>query len=184
MLCKFKLISKEHKELKLSIESIKNKTNDSLKKKQYISCAIFISKVDALTSCIDLIDESFSNPCNEKCNEKVKGMESKLQLSQDNCEDMVKKLEKGSTVTCSKCHPKGHKSNKRPQPKEKLPDEKNKKKTTIKSSLIYTKPNRKNKSKSSRSRRRAMARWLLTRLGRRIGVGTSPFGCPRKSSPT
>ena len=32
LLCKFKLLKKEHKELKLSIESIKNKTNDSLKK--------------------------------------------------------------------------------------------------------------------------------------------------------
>ena len=115
---------------------------------------------------------------------KSKDIESNVQPSQDNCEDMVKKLKKGSTVTCSKCHHKGHKSNKCPQPKEKLSDEKNKKKITIKSSLIYTKPNQKNKSKISRSRRRAMARWLLTRLGRRIGVGTSPFGCPRKSSPT
>ena len=79
---------------------------------------------------------------------RLKG-KSIVQPSQDNREDMVKKLEKGSTVTCSKCHPIGHKSNKRPQPKEKLPDEKNKKKTIIKSSLIYTKPNRKNKSKST-----------------------------------
>ena len=62
---------------------------------------------------------------------------------------MVKKLEKGSTVTCFKCHQEGHKSNKCPQQKKKLPDEKNKKKISIKSSLIYTKPNRKNKSKST-----------------------------------
>ena len=75
---------------------------------------------------------------------KGKSIESNVQPSQDNREDMVKKLEKGSTVTCSKCH----KSNKCPQPKKKLPDEKNKKKITIKSSVIYTKPNRKNKSKS------------------------------------
>ena len=175
------MLSKEHKELKLSIESIKNKTNDSLKKKQYISCAISISKVDALTSCINLIDESFSNPCNEKYNENVvvescddliakkndelkqeverlmkdlyrlkgNGIENNVQPSQDNREDMVKKLEKGSTVTCFKCHQKGHKSNKCPQPKKKLPGEKNKKKITIKSSCIYTKPNRKNKSKST-----------------------------------
>ena len=46
---------------------------------------------------------------------------------------MVKKLEKGSTVTCSKCHKEDHKSNKCPQPRKKLPDEKNKKKITIKS---------------------------------------------------
>ena len=57
---------------------------------------------------------------------------------------MVKKLEKGSTVTCSKCHQRGHKSNKCPQPRKELSDEKNKKKLTIKSSLIYTKPNRRN----------------------------------------
>src|SRR6185437_3750215 len=62
---------------------------------------------------------------------------------------MVKKLEKGSTVTCSKCHKEGHKSNKCTQPRKKLSDEKNKKKFTIKSSLIYTKPNRRNKSNST-----------------------------------
>ena len=62
---------------------------------------------------------------------------------------MVKNLEKGSTMTCPKCHQKGHKSNKCSQQKKKLLDEKNKKKITIKSSLIYTKPNRKNKSKST-----------------------------------
>jgi hypothetical protein len=68
-----------------------------------------------------------------------KGIESNVQHSQNNREDMVKKLEKGSTVTCSKGHKEGHKSNKCPQPKKKLPDEKNKKK--LKSSLIYNKPN-------------------------------------------
>ena len=78
-----------------------------------------------------------------------KGIESNVQSSQDNCEDMVKKLEKGSTVTCSKCHQEGHKSNKCSQPKKKLPDEKNKKNIKNKSFLIYTKANRKNKSKST-----------------------------------
>ena len=80
---------------------------------------------------------------------KGKGIESNVQPSQDNREDMVKNLEKGSTVTCSKCHKEGHKSNKCPQPRKKLPDEKNKKKLTIKSSLIYTKPNRRNKYNST-----------------------------------
>ena len=100
---------------------------------QSIPCAFPISKVDASTSCIDLIDESCSNSCNEKCNENVvvescddlivkendelkqeverlmkdlarlKG-KSIVQPSQYNREDMVKKLEKGSTVTCFKCH--------------------------------------------------------------------------------
>ena len=56
---------------------------------------------------------------------KGKSMESNVQSFQDNCEDMVKKLEKGSTVTCFKCHQEGHMSNKCPQEKKKLPDEKN-----------------------------------------------------------
>ena len=58
------------KEVKLKFESI-NDTNDSLEMKQTISCAIPISREDASTSCIDLIDESCSNTCNEKCNENV-----------------------------------------------------------------------------------------------------------------
>ena len=116
------MLSKEHEELKLKIESITKETNDSLEMKQPIPCAIPISKVDASTSCIDLIDKS--NPCNEKCFEDVvvescdnlitkendelkqevhrlmkdlarikgKGIESNVQPSQDNHEDIVKKL--------------------------------------------------------------------------------------------
>jgi hypothetical protein len=80
---------------------------------------------------------------------KGKSIKSNVQPSQDNHEDMVKKLEKGSTITCFKCHKKGHKSNKCSQPKKKFPDEENKKKLTIKSSLIYTKPNQRNKSNST-----------------------------------
>ena len=80
---------------------------------------------------------------------KGKDIESNVQPSQDNREDMVKKLEKGSSVTCLKCHHKDHKFNKCSQPRKKLSDEKNKKKFTIKSSLIYTKPNRRNKSNST-----------------------------------
>ena len=64
-MCKFKLISNEHEEKKLNFESI-NDTNDFLEMKQTIPCAIPISRIDASTSCIDLIDESCSNPCNEK----------------------------------------------------------------------------------------------------------------------
>ena len=80
---------------------------------------------------------------------KGKGIKSNVQPSQDNREDMVKKLEKGSTVTCSKCPQEGPKSNKCPQPRKELSDEKNKKKLTIKSSLIYTKPNRRNNCHST-----------------------------------
>jgi hypothetical protein len=45
---------------------------------------------------------------------------------------------------------------------------KKKLKPTIKSSLIYTKPNRKNKTNSNTYviKKKANARWLLTRLGR------------------
>ena len=67
---KIKLLSKEHEELKLKFESINN-TNDSLEMKQTIPCAIPMSRIDASTSCIDLIDESCSNPCNEKRYENV-----------------------------------------------------------------------------------------------------------------
>ena len=42
-----------------------------LEMKQSISCSIPISKVDASTSCIDLIDDSCSNPCIEKYYENV-----------------------------------------------------------------------------------------------------------------
>ena len=70
LMCKFNLLSKEHEELKLEFESI-NDTIDSLGMKQNIPCAIPISRVDASTSYIDLIDDSCSNPCNEKCYENV-----------------------------------------------------------------------------------------------------------------
>ena len=43
LMCKFKLLSKEHEELKLKFESI-NETNDSMEMKQTIPCAIPISR--------------------------------------------------------------------------------------------------------------------------------------------
>jgi hypothetical protein len=82
LLCKFKLLNNEHEELKLKIESIKNETNDSLEMEQSIPCAIPIFKVDASTSCMDLIDESCSNPCNEKCFENV---------IVESCDDLIAK---------------------------------------------------------------------------------------------
>ena len=81
MLCKFKLLHKKHEELKLRIESI-NDTNDFLEMKQSIPCAIPISKVDASTSCIDLIDKSCSNPCNEKYYENI---------VVESCDDLIAK---------------------------------------------------------------------------------------------
>jgi hypothetical protein len=77
-------------------------------------------------------------------------IKSKVQPSQYNRDPMVKKLEKGATVTCYKCHGEGHKLYKCLQFVKKM-DKGAKKKLnlTIKSSLIYTKPNRKNKTKSN-----------------------------------
>jgi hypothetical protein len=48
------------------LESNATKTSNSFElDESSISCAIPISKVDASTSCIDLIDESCSPYCNE-----------------------------------------------------------------------------------------------------------------------
>jgi hypothetical protein len=55
------LLSKECEELKSKLESNETKTSNSFELNEtYIPCAIPISKVDASTSCIDLIDESCS----------------------------------------------------------------------------------------------------------------------------
>ena len=50
--------------------------------KQSIPCATPISKIDASTSCIDLVDKSCSDPCNEKCNENV---------VVESCDDLIAK---------------------------------------------------------------------------------------------
>ena len=110
---------------------------------------------------------------------KGKDIESNVQPSQDNREYMVKKLEKGSTATCSKCHKEDHKSNKCPQPRKKLPDEKNKKKLTIKSSLIYTKPNRRNKSNST-----SYGKAVAHMVGKKERSWNHSIWVPRTSSPT
>jgi hypothetical protein len=58
--------------------------------------------------------------------------------------------------------------------------EKKKLKPTIKSSLIYTKPNHKKKAKSNTYviKKKANGKVVAHK------VGTNPFGCPRKSSST
>jgi hypothetical protein len=77
-------------------------------------------------------------------------MKSKVQPSQDIRDPMVKKLEKGAIVTFYKCHREGHMFYKCPQFVKKMDKgEKKKLNPTIKSSLICTKPNRKNKNKSN-----------------------------------
>jgi predicted nuclease with TOPRIM domain len=191
LLCKFKLLSKECDELKSKLESKQTKTSDSFElDESSIPCAIPISKVDASTYCIDLIDESCSPSCNEnvvvetcdyliaKENDELKqevkwlqerlanlmgkgkndeeqvdifqDMKTKVQHSQDNRDPVVKKLEKGAIVTCYKCHGEGHKFYKCPQFVKKMyKGAKKKLNATIKSSLIYTKPNRKNKIKGN-----------------------------------
>ena len=68
LLCKFKLLSKEHEELKSKFERINN-INDFLEMKQSMPNTNSNSKVDASTSCFNLIDES--NPCNEKSYKNV-----------------------------------------------------------------------------------------------------------------
>jgi hypothetical protein len=61
-----KLLSKECDELKSKLESKETKTSNSFElDESSIPCTIPISKVDASTSCIDLIDESCSPSCNE-----------------------------------------------------------------------------------------------------------------------
>jgi hypothetical protein len=85
---------------------------------------------------------------NEEQMDISQDMKRKFQPSQDNCDPMVNKLEKGATVTCYKCHREGHKFYTSPQFVKKMDKGATKKlNPTIKSSLIYTKPNLKNKTK-------------------------------------
>jgi hypothetical protein len=66
LLCKFKFLSKECDELKSKVERKEPKTSNFFElDESSIPCAILISKIDALTSCVDLIDESCSTFCNE-----------------------------------------------------------------------------------------------------------------------
>jgi hypothetical protein len=80
---------------------------------------------------------------------------------------MVKKLENGATVTCFKCHQEGHKSYECPQPKKMVLDEKNKKSFTIKSSLIYTKPNWKSKSTSYVIKKKSNGKVVSHKVGKK-----------------
>ena len=80
LLCKFKFLSEKHEELKLKIESI-NDANNFLETKQSTPSTSSNSKVDASTSCLDLINES--NPCNEKCFENV---------IVESCDDLIANL--------------------------------------------------------------------------------------------
>jgi hypothetical protein len=120
------------------------------------TCDYLIGKEnDKLKQKVEWLRERLANLMGKGTNDKEQvdisqDMKSKVQPSQDNRNPMVKKLEKGATVTCYKCHGEGHKVYKCPQFVKKMDKgEKKKLKPTIKSSLIYTKPNRKNKTKTN-----------------------------------
>ena len=148
------MLSEKHEELKLKIESINNTNHASTScldkpnpcNEKYYENIVVESCDDLIAKKNDELKQEVERLMKDLARLKGKSIESNVQPSQNNREYLVKKLEKGATMTCSKCHQEGHKFNKFPQPKKKLLDEKNKKKLTIKSSLIYTKPNRKNKS--------------------------------------
>jgi hypothetical protein len=102
---------------------------------------------------------------------------------------MVKNLEKGATITCYKCHGEGHKFYKCPQFVKKMDKgEKKKLKPTIKSSLFYTKPYRKNKDKSNNYviKKKANGKVVAHKVAKMKEERgwNNPFGCPRKSSST
>jgi len=186
---KFNLLDKEHGELKKQFEDLELKCESlTISLDASISCAIPcaipIVEVDASTSC-DL------TPCNENVvvetcddliareNEELKQEVEKLTMDlrwlkgkeaqdqvrppQDNPSKGMKKLEKGETVTCFKCHKEGHKSyqckqemaqqkrNNKGKSKNKSKGKKkameNKNSPKLKASLLYTKPTYKAKLK-------------------------------------
>jgi hypothetical protein len=91
LLCKFKLLSKECDELKSRLERNETKTSNSFElDESSIPCAIPISKVDASTFCIDLIDESCSPSCYE--NVLVETCDSLIGKKNDELKQEVKWL--------------------------------------------------------------------------------------------
>jgi hypothetical protein len=85
------LLSKECDELKSKFESNDTKTSNFFElDESSIPCAISISKVDASTSCINLIDESFSPSCNE--NIVVETCDSLISKKNDELKQEVKWL--------------------------------------------------------------------------------------------
>jgi hypothetical protein len=85
------LLSKECDELKSKLESNETKTSNAFElDESSIPCAIAISKVDASTSCIDLINESCSPSCNE--NVVVETCDSLISKKNDELKKKVKWL--------------------------------------------------------------------------------------------
>jgi hypothetical protein len=101
LLCKFKLFSKECDELKAKLESNETKTSNSFDlDESSIPCEIPISKVDASTSCIDLIDESCSPSYNE--NVVVETCDSLIGKKNDELKQEVKWLRERLTSLMGK----------------------------------------------------------------------------------
>ena len=119
---KFKLLSEEHEELKLKIESINDTNHASTSSfdkpnpynEKYFEDIVVESCDDRITKENNELKKEVQRLMKDLTRLKGKGIESNVQPSQNNREDMVKKLEKGSTVTCFKCHQEDHKSNKCP----------------------------------------------------------------------
>ena len=169
----------------MKYESLESKSESSSDKSFpcNIPCAIPIIKVDAPTSCdltpcnedviVETCDDLIAKENDELKQEverlmadlrrlKGKYTQEQVQPSQDNTSAGVKKLEKGETVTCFKCHKEGHKSyqckekegkeNSKPKNLNKNKKAKEIKKNTspyLKASYMYTKPTHKNKQKSN-----------------------------------
>ena len=127
-------------------------------------------------TCDDLIAKE-----NDELKQEVERLTAYLRwikgkYTQDNTSVGVKKLEKGETVTCFKCHKEGHKSyqckekegkangKENSKPKNLNKKAKEIKKNTspnLKASYMYTKPTHKNKQKPTTTylKRIRMARW-------------------------
>ena len=179
------MLDNEHEELKKKYESLESKSRSSSDESFpcNIPCAIPIVKVDVSTSCdltacnedviVETCDDLIAKENDELKQEverlmadlrRLKGnyTQGQAQPSQDNPLTGVKKLEKGETVTCFKCHKEGHKSyqckekegkeNSKPKNLNKNKKAKEIKKNTspyLKASYMYTKPTHKNKQKSN-----------------------------------
>ena len=133
---------------------------------------------------------------------RLKGKEAQDQVQppQDNPSKGVKKLEKGETMTCFKCHKEGHKSY---QCKEEMAQQTNKSKskntaknnskgmkkamenknsTKLKASLVYTKPTYKAKQKSNHYilEKKKNGKVVAHTMGWRNQRGNRPIWVPKE----
>jgi hypothetical protein len=185
LLDKFNLLTKEHEELEEKFNELKSlQCSSDSSIPCDIPCIIPVVKVDASTSCdLTLCNEHVVvEPCddliareNDELKQEVeklrkdlvrlkgKAIEVHVKPPQDNLQESVKKLEKGSNVTCFICHQEGHKSYQckvdKGKPKNlsknnkkngtKKAKEEIKKSPQIKASMMYTKPSHKKKQQAN-----------------------------------